>query len=147
MAKSRETYSKKEKEKKRLKKKQEKEEKKELRKANAGKDQDMFAYVDENGNLTSTPPDPSKRRAISQENIQISIPKQEDIDTSDILRRGTVTFFNESKGYGFIRDHETQESVFVHIKALTEAIKERDKVTYKIEMTPKGPSAIDVKLD
>ncbi len=64
MAKSQETFSKKEKEKLKLKKRKEKEEKKADRKANSQKGQDlsdMLAYVDENGNLTTTPPDPKKR--------------------------------------------------------------------------------------
>jgi hypothetical protein len=63
MAKSSETFNKKENEKKRLKKKKDKEQKKEDRKSNVGKTKsfdDMIAYVDENGNITSTPPDPSK---------------------------------------------------------------------------------------
>lgn len=65
MASSQETFSKKEREKKRLKKKKDKVEKKEERQANAQKGQsleDMMVYVDENGNLTSTPPDPRKRK-------------------------------------------------------------------------------------
>ena len=67
MAKSQETFSKKEKEKLKLKKRREKEEKKAERKANSQKGlelEDMLAYVDENGNLTTTPPDPKKRKVI-----------------------------------------------------------------------------------
>ncbi|MFN6945873.1 MAG: cold-shock protein [Cytophagaceae bacterium] len=149
MAKSRETYNKKEKEKKRLKKKQEKSEKKEERKANSSKGndlEDMMAYVDENGNISSTPPDPTKKKAIiNHENIKIGISRQEDIEV-EAIRKGTVSFFNDSKGFGFIKDHETQESVFVHINGLVDSIKERDKVTFEVEMTPKGASAIGVKL-
>lgn len=148
MAKSRITFNKKEKEKKKEKKKQHKEEKKEARKANAVKGQsfeDMLAYVDENGNITSTPPDPRKKKEVSMESIQISVSKTTD-EPVDTVRVGTVTFFNESKGYGFIKDQETQESVFVHLNGLIDPIKDRDKVTFEIKMTPKGPSAIDVKL-
>lgn len=150
MAKSRDTYNKKEKEKKRLKKKKDKEEKKEARKATSSKGDDldsMMAYVDENGNLTSTPPDPTKKKKlIDHKDIEIGIARQEDAEPMEVLRKGTVTFFNESKGYGFIKDHETQESVFVHAKALVDQIQDKDKVTFEIENTPKGPNAIDVRL-
>jgi cold shock CspA family protein len=56
------------------------------------------------------------------------------------------TFFNDAKGYGFIKDLETQESVFVHINSLTEEIKEHNKVTFEVEMGPKGSNAVRVKL-
>ncbi|MBX2942574.1 MAG: cold shock domain-containing protein [Cyclobacteriaceae bacterium] len=62
------------------------------------------------------------------------------------MRKGSVTFFNDAKGYGFIKDTESQESVFVHVNALTEPIQEKDKVTFEVEMGQKGPSAINVKL-
>lgn len=148
MAKSRETFNKKEKEKQRQKKKQEKEDRREARKSSSSKGSsldDMIAYVDENGNITSTPPDLSKKKAVNQNSIQISVSRQED-RVEELQRKGTVTFFNESKGYGFIKDLESQESVFVHMKALSEPIKERDKVTFEIEMTAKGASAVNVQL-
>ena len=63
-----------------------------------------------------------------------------------MIRKGIVTFFNDSKGYGFIKDLETQDSIFVHINALTEAIKENNKVTFEVEMGPKGANATNVKL-
>ena len=150
MGRSQETFNKKENEKKRAKKKQDKEQKKEERKANAAKGQsldDMMAYVDENGNISSTPPDPTKKKkVINQEDIQIGVPKQEDLAPVDTVRKGTVTFFNDSKGYGFIKDHETQESIFVHVNGLTNPIKENDKVTFEVEMGQKGPTAVRVKL-
>lgn len=148
MGKSQETFNKKEKEKKRLKKKQDKEEKKEERRANSNKGQsfeEMLAYVDENGNISLTPPDPKKKKTIKQEDIQIGISKHEGVEPPEDIRRGIVTFFNESKGYGFIKDQQTQESIFVHIKGLVDPIKEKDKVTYEIEMTQKGPNAVEVK--
>ena len=75
MARSQETYSKKENEKKRLKKQQDKIEKREERKANSNKGKsldDMLAYLDEDGNLSSTPPDPRKKRIVKSEDMQIS---------------------------------------------------------------------------
>ena len=80
MGKSQETFSKKEKEKNRLKKRQDKAEKMEERKANAKKGktlEEMMAYIDENGNISSTPPDPRKKKIFKQEEIQVGVPIQE----------------------------------------------------------------------
>jgi len=148
MGKPRETFSKKEKEKNRVKKRKEKEAKKEERQANSQKGaalEEMFAYVDENGNISSTPPDPRKKRTINVEDVQIAVPKQVEMLPGEEIRNGTVTFFNEAKGYGFIRDLETQESIFVHITGLVDPIKDNDKVTFEIEMGQKGPNAVAVK--
>jgi cold shock CspA family protein len=147
MGRSQETFNKKENEKKKQKKRKDKEERREERKANASKGQGldvMLAYVDENGNFSSTPPDPKQKKVIVQEDIQIGVAKKENREP-DVIRTGIVTFFNESKGYGFIKDQETQESIFVHLNELVDAIKENNKVTFEIEMTPKGPSALKVK--
>ena len=149
MAKSKETFSKKETEKKKEKKRKEKEQRKEERKANAkeGKSfEDMIAYVDENGNFSSTPPDPTKRKAVKLEDIEIGVPKQTALKPADLIRKGIVTFFNDSKGYGFIKDLETQDSIFVHINALIDPIKENNKVSFEVEMGQKGPNAVRVKL-
>ena len=148
MGKSQETFSKKEKEKKKLKQRKDKEEKMEERKANNRKGKtldDMMAYVDENGNISSTPPDPRKKKTFKQEDVQIGIPKQEVGEQGDVIRTGVVTFFNEAKGFGFIKDLKTQESVFIHVNQLSEPIKENDKVTFEVETGPKGLSAINVK--
>ena len=147
MARSQETFGKKENEKKKQQKRKDKEEKREERKANTNKGQSldsMLAYVDENGNFSATPPDPKQRKVIMQEDIRIGVAKQEDIP-QDVIRTGIVAFFNESKGYGFIKDQDTQESIFVHINGLVDAIKENNKVTFEIENTPKGPNAVNVK--
>ncbi|HWZ03450.1 MAG TPA: cold shock domain-containing protein [Mucilaginibacter sp.] len=147
MARSTETFSKKEKEKARLKKAKEKKEKAEDRKASGGKGkslEDMMAYIDEYGNITSTPPDPSRKIKINSEDIQVSVARQEDLP-HDTVRNGIVSFFNDAKGYGFIKDMQTQESIFVHINALTEPLKENNLVTFETEQGPKGLSAIKVK--
>lgn len=150
MGRSQETFSKKEKEKKKLRKRQDKEQKKEDRKANSNKGKgidDMMAYVDEFGNISATPPDPTKKKKdVKQEDIQIGVSRQAPHDPADLIRKGTVTFFNTSKGYGFIKDHETQESIFVHQNGLASAIKENDKVTFEVEKGPKGLVAVKVKL-
>jgi cold shock CspA family protein len=150
MGRSQETFNKKDKEKKKLKKKKDKEEKKEERKANSDKGkgvEEMLAYVDEDGNITSTPPDPLKKKTvIKAEDIQIGISRQADLEPEDLIRKGTVTFFNDSKGYGFIKDHDSQDSVFVHVNGLVDTIKENDRVTFETEMGQKGMNAVKVKL-
>ena len=106
----------------------------------------MIAYIDENGNFSSTPPDPTKKKAIRLEDIEIGVPKQSTLKQADPVRKGIVTFFNDSKGYGFIKDLETQDSIFVHINALIDPIKENNKVSFEVEMGQKGPNAVRVKL-
>ena len=144
-----ETWNKKEREKKKQQAKKEKAEKKQERKENNNSGNDlnsMLAYLDENGNLSSMPPDPRKKITINAEDIELGVPKQEPINPEDLIRTGIVSFFNNDKGYGFIKDMETQESLFVHINSLTEAIKENNKVTFEVEMGPKGANAVRVKL-
>ena len=145
MAKSKETFGKKEKEKKRLKQRQDKQEKMEERKANAKKGRsldEMMAYIDENGNLSSTPPDPKKKKIFKQEDMNTGVPVYEPEDT---IRQGIVSFFNDAKGYGFIKDLKTQESIFVHANQLSEPIKESNKVSFEVEHGPKGLGAVNVK--
>src|SRR4051812_14835893 len=149
MGKGHETWSKKEREQQKQKAKKIKEEKKKERKENSKKGsslEDMMAYLDENGNISSTPPDPRKKIKVNAEDIEIGVPKQKPIDPSELIRKGIVTFFNEAKGYGFIRDLETQQSIFVHINSCTEQISERSKVSFEIEFGPKGANAVNVKL-
>ena len=59
--------------------------------------------------------------------------------------QGTVKFFNDTKGFGFIKGENGQE-IFVHVSGLTEDIRENDEVTYDIEMGKKGENAVNVKL-
>ncbi len=144
-----ETWNKKEREKKKQQSKKEKAERKQERKENTkdGNDLDsMLAYLDENGNLSSKPPDPRKKITINVEDIEIGVPKHAPTDPKDLIRTGTVTFFNDTKGYGFIKDQESQDSLFVHINSLSESIKEGNKVTFEIEMGPKGANAVNVTL-
>ena len=148
MGRSQETFNKKDVRNKKEKKRKEKEKKRLARKESEKKGSldDMIAYVDENGMLTSTPPDPSKKKDIKSEDIEINIPKRDPDQKPDPIRKGVVSFFNESKGYGFIRDSETQESVFVHVNNVLEDIGEGNIVIFEVEMGPKGPTAVRVKL-
>jgi CspA family cold shock protein len=59
---------------------------------------------------------------------------------------GTVKFFNESKGFGFIIDSASGEEIFVHVTALIDNIREGDKVTFQTERGKKGMNALDVKI-
>ena len=148
MAKSKETFGKKEKEKKRLKDRQDKAEKMQKRHAEAKKGkslEEMMAYIDENGNISSTPMDPKKKKVFRQEDMQIKVLKQEELEQQDTTRTGTVSFFNDEKGFGFINDLQSGERIFVHVKQLTEEVREGDKVSFEVEMGPKGPSAFGVK--
>ncbi len=146
MAKSEQSFNKKEKEKKRLKKRELKNKKKEERKANSkgGGLENMIAYVDEYGNLTDTPPDPENKISVDAESIEIGIPKKihEDIDP---VHKGKVAFFNDSKGFGFINDLDSQEKYFVHVNGLIDKIKENDKVSFELEKGMKGMNAVKVK--
>jgi len=147
MGKSQETFGKKEKEKKRAKKREEKLKKKEMRKENNSKGapfEDMISYVDENGHLSDTPPDPSKKAEIDAEDIVIGVPKKEDVE--DVPNEGKVAFFDSSKGYGFINDLNSGEKYFVHVSGLLEdEIQENDKVTFDLERGAKGMNAVRVK--
>jgi cold shock CspA family protein len=150
MARSQETFGKKEVRNKKEKKRKDKELKKLARKENevkGGELDAMMAYVDENGQIVDTPPDPTvKKKAIKAENIQIGVPKREDLPEMDPIRKGNVTFFNDEKGYGFIKDSETSESLFVHINNCTDEIKEGNKVSFEVEMGQKGPTAVRVSI-
>jgi cold shock CspA family protein len=148
MTRTRDSFNKKDQEKARLKKRKEKDQKKEDRKANSRKGKgldEMLAYVDFDGNIVSAPPDPRMRQEINLEDIQISVSKRSESDVPDEPKKGVVTFFNESKGYGFIKESETKQSVFFHIKELEEPVRENDQVAFETERGPKGINAVKVR--
>ncbi|MDX9942242.1 MAG: cold shock domain-containing protein [Bacteroidales bacterium] len=147
MGRSQDSFGKKEVRNKKEKKRKEKEKKRleKREKESSGSLDDMIAYVDAFGNITATPPDPQDIKEVDPEDIEVSTPKKEDIPY-DPIRKGIVSFLNESKGFGFIKDTETQESIFVHVNNTLEEIKEGNLVSFEVEMGPKGPSAIKVKV-
>ena len=150
MARSQQSFNKKEKEKQRAKQKQEKQEKMEERKAAAKKGKsldEMMAYIDENGNLSTTPPDPAKKRTFNQEDMEIGVPKQKHLSPEDLIRKGVVNFFNSAKGFGFIKDSESGESIFFHENNLSEPLKEGDRISFEVEMGNKGPVAVQIKKE
>ena len=145
MAKSQNSYNKQDNEKKRLKKRQDKLQKKEVRKASGESSfDDMIAYVDENGNLTDTPPDPTKKRKIDASTIEIGVSRREDVAVPT-ERIGKIDFFDDSKGFGFIKEKDTQDKFFVHVKGLLQEVKEGDNVTFELERGLKGMNAVKVK--
>lgn len=148
MARSQESFNKKEIQNKKDKKRKEKEKKMLERKENGKASfEDMIVYIDENGNQTTTPPDNSKRVEFNAEDIVIGVPKREDVEPEDKIRKGTVTFYNESKGYGFIKDSVSGDSVFVHVNQLSETITEGNRVSFEVEKGQRGPTAVRVKKD
>ncbi|MBN2347986.1 MAG: cold shock domain-containing protein [Bacteroidales bacterium] len=148
MGRSQETFNKKEIRNKKEKKRKEKEKKRlaKREKDKTGGLDDMIAYVDENGMITSTPPDPDKKKKAKLEDIEVSVPKREAEEEPDPIRKGKVTFFNDSKGYGFIKDAETQQSIFVHVNSFLEDIREGDVVNFEVVPGQKGPAAAKVQI-
>jgi cold shock CspA family protein len=134
-------------EKERQKKQLEKQKRKEERKANGanGSFEDMIAYVDENGVITSTPPDPQKKQEVDAENIAISTPKKE--ETEETALRGRVEYFNSDKGYGFIKDTGSTEKYFFHISCAPSSITEGNMVTFELERGKKGMNAVNITIE
>ena len=135
------TFGKRENEKKkqarRLEKQNRKEERKQSGKANSF--DDMIAYVDEYGMITSTPPDPDREKEeIKQEEISISTAKQEEPD----VLKGRVEHFNVEKG--FIKDLAGTDKYFFHVNNVLTNIVENDIVTFDLEQGKRGLNAINI---
>ncbi|HYW94122.1 MAG TPA: cold shock domain-containing protein [Bacteroidales bacterium] len=62
------------------------------------------------------------------------------------MKEGKVKFFNESKGYGFIKDMESDNEYFVHVSGLIDEVREDDEVTFELREGKKGMNAVNVKL-
>ena len=146
MGRSQETFGKKEVRNKKEKKRKEKAEKRLAKKESGKKNSldDMIAYVDENGMISDTPPEIEKEE-INVEDISLDNTRGTDA-VKETVKKGRVSFFNEAKGYGFIKDLKTKDSIFVHVNnVLEETIKEGDNVVYEVEKGPKGLTAVRVK--
>ncbi|MCR6722225.1 MAG: cold shock domain-containing protein [Chitinophagaceae bacterium] len=144
MARSKETFDKRNKEQKRLKRRQDKQLKMDERKGEkkATNLEDMMAYIDENGNISDTPPDPRNKKVYNVDDIQIGIPAG---NTRDSTRTGSVNFFNEEKGFGFILEDGSKEKIFLHASNLLEPVGLNDKVKYETQFGERGLVAINVK--
>ena len=144
MARPKGISSKREKEKQRQKEKKEKSEKMAERRASQGKGKsldEMMAYIDENGNITSVPPDPTKKKVFNVEDIEIGVSKPR--EDEDPLRKGRIDYFDGKKGFGFILQNNG-EKVFFHINQTTYPVREGDIVNFTVERGPKGLNAVGV---
>ncbi len=144
MAKSNASFNKREKEKKRLQKREEKQQRKEERKASGGGGLDsMLAYVDENGMIVDTPPDPSKRTEVDAGSIELGVPRREE----EVPERhsGRIDFFDAARGFGFIKETTGhQERYFVHVSELEGPVQDGDPVQFDLERGPRGMNAVRV---
>lgn len=141
------TVGKRENEKKRIAKREEKLKKKESRKLSGTSSfDDMIAYVDENGMITSTPPaDNIQKEEISLDEIIIATPKKEEEEPA--ILRGRVEFFNEARGFGFIKDLSGVEKYFFHVNNVVGTIAENNIVTFDLERGVKGMNAVNICLE
>lgn len=148
MGKVKETYGKKEIAKKKIQNRRDKEERKEQRKASSSKGKGidaMMAYIDENGNLSATPPDPSKKKEIKQEDIELSVSKYREEARESAIKAGILISFNKEKGFGFIREMNTQNSFFVHMSEMLEPVAVNDKVNFEVAQDKRGMHAIQMR--
>jgi len=67
-------------------------------------------------------------------------------NTNTIMSNGTVKFFNETKGFGFIKVNGSNQEVFVHVSELKDQIRQDDEVTFDIQEGKRGLNAVNVKL-
>ncbi|WP_282628631.1 cold shock domain-containing protein [Empedobacter sedimenti] len=136
------SYSKKENIKKKEKKREEKRLQREERKTNNNKGkslEDMIAYVDINGNLTDVPPHLQNRE---EDLLSRKENPNEAVDPAKIYS-GVINSMNE-KGFGFITEDGSNESIFFHQSQLKQEVKKYDKVKYKKEVSEKGFRAIEI---
>ena len=123
------TVGKRENEKKRLAKREEKQKKKDSKKLSSKSSfDDMIAYVDENGMITSTPP-------------------AENIKKEPVILRGRVEFFNGARGFGFIKDLAGVDKYFFHVNNVVGNISEGNIVTFDLERGVKGMNAVNICLE
>ncbi len=146
MGRSQQSFNKKEVQKRKEKKRKEKAEKRQARKesGSSGSLDDMIAFVDEHGNITDTPPDPAEKEEIKAEDIQLGSSNRS-VGEEETEKTGIVSFFNDSKGFGFIKEITSKQDIFVHINNCIDDIGEGNKVTYEVEKGPKGFVAVNVK--
>jgi cold shock CspA family protein len=144
MAKSN-SFNKREIEKSKQQKRKEKQQRKEDKKNNpVSSFDDMIAYVDENGVITSTPPDLTNKQKVEIENIVISTPKKEDME--DLILKGRIEYFNPDKGYGFIKHTGSTDKYFFHISSAPASITEGNMVTFELERGQKGMNAVRIAI-
>ncbi|MBK6997157.1 MAG: cold shock domain-containing protein [Lewinellaceae bacterium] len=62
------------------------------------------------------------------------------------MQSGTIKFFNETKGFGFVVDSNSGEEIFVHVSGLVDKVREGDSVTFETQQGKKGLNAVNVQL-
>ena len=139
------TFNKKELEKKRARKKKEKRKRKEERKASGsnGSLDEMIAYVDKNGVITSELPDPGDKQKIEVEDVAISTPKKQ--EQENVILKGRVEHFKKDKGYGFIKDTAGTEKYFFHITDAFPHITEGAIVSFELARGNRGLVAAKIE--
>jgi cold shock CspA family protein len=139
------SFNKRELEKKKEQKRKEKQQRKEERKSSDTRSFDeMIAYVDENGAITSTPPDSDKKTEINLDSIMVSTPKKG--EEEEVILSGRVEHFNPDKGYGFIKNLSNTEKYFFHVSNAPTNIAEEHSVTFELERGEKGMNAVKIAL-
>ncbi len=132
------TLGKREREKLKQTKRQDKQKKKEERLSGGSRSfEDMLAYVDENGVLHTTPQDVKPKEEIDASQIEISVPRQSEIEAE---------YFTGSKGYGVIKDAAGSEKYFFHINNAAAGIAEGDRVTFELERGTRGMNAVRIVI-
>ena len=127
-------------------KRQEKQKRKDERKSGGTSSfEDMIAYVDENGILHTTPQDVKPKTEIDVSQIEISTPKQEEMEI--LPSTGRVEYFTASKGYGFIKDADSGEKYFFHITYVLTDIAENNIVPFDLERGHKVMKAVNVAFE
>jgi len=144
MAKSQQTFNKLEREKNKAKKREEKRKKMQARKEARERGdlkQEEFVYVDHLGNFTDTPPDPAEKEEIKLESINLGATKNQDFDEKI---QGKVTFYDNEKGFGFIKNIISQESYFFHFSECKDTLAQGDKVEFDTVRGEKGLNAVKI---
>lgn len=139
------SQNKKEVEKRKEQKRKEKNKRKEERKTNSGGKSfdDMIAYVDENGMIYDTKPEENTiKKEIELDKIIISVPKREDVESVEL--KGRVEYYNEEKGYGFIKDLGSVNKYFFHRSNAPKEVKVGDTVVFELEKGQKGINAVNI---
>ena len=141
MARSQLTFKKKETAKKKQQKKQEKQQRREQNKLNNDKGktlEEMFAYVDEFGNISDTPP--SQPYKFKEEDL---LPPS---DPEDEYLYGKVSYYNETGHYGFIRENESRETVYFNDRLAGTVLELNQKVKYKYTRSKQGNQISEVEI-
>lgn len=137
------SFGKRENEKKKRAKRLEKQKRKEARQAcGPSSFEEMIAYVDENGRIADTLPEKGGREEIRPEDVPIATPKRERLVPE--LLTGRVEHFDESRGYGFIKDMESSEKYFFHISSAPPDIAEGHIVAFGTEKGARGMNAVGI---